>query len=66
MIRCGFHSFSTATITMMQVSELMMSVRSGPMKFDTRNCMPANDRPQAAIAGSTSSARVVPAITTSR
>ena len=30
MVR-GFHSLSTATITMMQVSELRMSVSSGPM-----------------------------------
>jgi hypothetical protein len=26
----GFHNFSTSTITAMQVSELMMSVSSGP------------------------------------
>ena len=31
MMVFGFHSFSTATITMMQVSELRMSVSSGPI-----------------------------------
>ena len=31
----GFHNFSTKTITPMQVSELMMSVSSGPQKFET-------------------------------
>ena len=31
MMVFGFHSFSTATITTMQVSELRMSVSSGPM-----------------------------------
>jgi hypothetical protein len=30
MMFFGFHSFSTSTITAMQVSELMMSVSSGP------------------------------------
>ena len=30
MIVFGFHSLSTTTITMMQVSELRMSVSSGP------------------------------------
>ena len=64
MMRAGRQSFNTATMTMMQVSELMMSVRSGPMKFETSNCMPANDTPQAMMAGSTSSARGAPAMTT--
>ena len=31
MMVFGFHSFSTTTITMMHVSELRMSVSSGPM-----------------------------------
>ena len=31
MMFFGFHSLSTATITTMQVSELRMSVSSGPM-----------------------------------
>ena len=31
----GFQNFMTRTITTMQVSELMMSVNSGPTKFDT-------------------------------
>ena len=31
MMVFGFHSLSTATITTMQVSELRMSVSSGPM-----------------------------------
>ena len=35
MIVLGRHSFSTATMTTMQVSELMMSVSSGPSVFDT-------------------------------
>ena len=66
MMFAGFHSLSTATITMMQVSELRMSVSSGPMVLETKSCMPANDSPQAMIAGSTSRARAQPAITTIR
>jgi len=62
----GRHSFSTNTITTMHVSELMMSVSSGPMKFDTYSCMPANDSPHAMIAGRTSSAFLGPVITTTR
>ena len=31
MIVFGFQNFSTSTMTMMQVSELKMSVNSGPM-----------------------------------
>ena len=66
MMVFGFHSFSTATITMMQVSELRMSVSSGPIVLETKSCMPANDTPQAMIAGSTSRARAHPAMTTIR
>ena len=66
MIVFGFQSFSTPTITMMHVSELRMSVSSGPTRLDTSNCAPANETPHAAIAGSTCMARSRPAMTTTR
>ena len=53
-------------MTAMQVSELAISVNSGPTKFETVNCIPANDTPHAMIAGATSMARRHPAITTMR
>ena len=62
----GFQNFITSTITAMQVNELTMSVSSGPTKFDTKNCMLANETPHAMIAGSTSSAPFHPVITTMR
>jgi len=62
----GVQNFITKTITAMHVKELAMSVSSGPMKLDTVNCIPANDKPHAMIAGITSIARRLPAITTMR
>ena len=62
----GLQNFITRTITAIHVNELAISVSSGPMKFDTVNCIPANDKPHAIIAGATSSARRPPAITTMR
>ena len=43
-----------------------MSVSSGPTKLETVNCMAANDRPHAMMAGATSSARRPPTITMTR
>jgi len=37
MMLAGFHSLSTAIMTMMQVSELRMSVSSGPSVRETVN-----------------------------
>ena len=65
MVR-GFQSFNTSTIAAMQLSELRMSVSSGPMKFETANWTTAKDPPQMSTAGSTSTARFQPASTTTR
>src|SRR3954471_21068951 len=62
----GVQNFITSTITTMHMSELAMSVSSGPTKLETRNCVPANDTPHATIAGSTSRARRPPTMTTTR
>jgi hypothetical protein len=63
-IAAGFQNFSTSTIAPMQTSDARMSVSSGPIRFDTNNSTSANETPQTAIAGSTSTARRHPAITT--
>src|SRR5262245_49992319 len=66
MMVFGRQNLTMRPVTTMHVSELTMSVSSGPTKFDTRNCMLANDTPHATIAGQTSKARANPAITTIR
>jgi hypothetical protein len=51
---------------MMHVSELRMSVSSGPIVFETKSCIAAKETPHAMMAGSTSRARAQPAMTTMR
>src|SRR6266850_7269166 len=49
-----------------EASAAMMSVRYGPMKFETKNCANAKLTPQSAAAGQTAMAPLHPAISTTR
>jgi hypothetical protein len=62
----GFHSLSTATITMMHGERAQDVGELGAHVVGHVELHAANDTPQAMIAGSTSKARLAPTITTSK
>jgi hypothetical protein len=62
----GFQNRIKMSSESADASAAMMSVRYGPMKFETRNCANAKVRPQSAAAGHTATAPLHPAISTTR
>ena len=62
----GFQNLITVISTVADTSALMMSVRYGPMKFETRNWAMAKLSPHATAAGQTASAPLHPDISTIR
>jgi len=62
----GFQNRIRTSSVKAEASALMMSVRYGPMKFDTMNCASAKLRPHSAAAGHTAIAPLHPAMSTTR
>ncbi len=62
----GCHNLNSTISDPMAASDARISVNSGPMKFDTKNCVPANATPHSAAAGRTPFSAGHPPITRMR